>query len=37
VAIWLVVGAAITVLFPRLTRSIGESLARREGISTDTA
>jgi amino acid transporter len=35
VAIWLVVGAAITVLFPRLTRSIGESLARREGISTD--
>jgi amino acid transporter len=37
VAIWLVVGAAITVLFPRLTRSIGESLARREGISTDDA
>ncbi|MEN3283214.1 MAG: hypothetical protein V7607_4354, partial [Solirubrobacteraceae bacterium] len=37
VAIWLVVGAAITVVFPRLTRSIGESLARREGISTDDA
>ena len=28
VGIWLVVGAGITVAFPRLTRSIGESLAR---------
>jgi hypothetical protein len=35
VAIWLVVGAAITLLFPRLTRSIGESLARREGLATE--
>jgi amino acid transporter len=37
VAIWLVVGAAITVVFPRLTRSIGQSLARREGIATEEA
>jgi amino acid transporter len=37
VAIWLVVGAAVTVLFPRLTRSIGEALARREGIAPDDA
>jgi hypothetical protein len=37
VAIWLVVGAAITVVFPRLTRSIGEALARREGIAADEA
>jgi hypothetical protein len=37
VAIWLIVGAAITVIFPRLTRSIGQSLARREGIATEEA
>jgi UPF0716 family protein affecting phage T7 exclusion len=37
VAIWLLVGAAITVAFPRLTRSIGQSLARREGIATEEA
>jgi amino acid transporter len=35
VATWLVVGTAITLLFPRLTRSIGQSLARREGLATE--
>jgi uncharacterized membrane protein len=35
VAIWLAVGAAITVVFPGLARSIGEGLARREGLATD--
>jgi hypothetical protein len=35
VAIWLAVGAAITVVFPGLARSIGEGLARREGLTTD--
>jgi hypothetical protein len=35
VAIWLAVGAAITVVFPGLARSIGEGLARREGLSQD--
>jgi F0F1-type ATP synthase membrane subunit c/vacuolar-type H+-ATPase subunit K len=35
VAIWLAVGAAITVAFPGLARSIGEGLARREGLSQD--
>ncbi|HEX7300126.1 MAG TPA: APC family permease [Solirubrobacteraceae bacterium] len=33
VAIWLVVGLAITVVFPGLTRSIGARLAAREGLS----
>jgi hypothetical protein len=33
VAIWLAVGAAITVAFPGLARSIGEGLARREGLA----
>jgi amino acid transporter len=34
VAVWLVIGIAITVAFPKLTRSIGEALARREGLET---
>jgi hypothetical protein len=32
VAAWLVVGIAITLAFPALTRSIGASLARSEGL-----
>jgi amino acid transporter len=35
VGIWLVIGALITVVFPRLTRSIGDSLARSAGLATD--
>jgi hypothetical protein len=35
VAIWLAVGAAITFVFPGLARSIGEGLARREGLAQD--
>jgi amino acid transporter len=35
VAIWLVIGASITVVFPGLARSIGEGLARREGLAEE--
>jgi amino acid transporter len=36
VLIWLTIGALITVVFPALTRSIGEGLARREGIAEES-
>jgi amino acid transporter len=35
VAIWLAVGIAISVAFPGLARSIGEGLARREGLAEE--
>jgi amino acid transporter len=35
VAAWLVIGIAITVAFPALTRSIGASLARSEGLAQE--
>jgi amino acid transporter len=35
VAAWLVVGIAITLAFPALTRSIGASLARSEGLAQE--
>jgi amino acid transporter len=35
VAAWLVIGIAITVVFPALTRSIGASLARSEGLAQE--
>jgi amino acid transporter len=35
VGAWLVVGIAITLVFPALTRSIGASLARSEGLAQE--
>jgi amino acid transporter len=35
VAAWLVIGIAITLAFPALTRSIGASLARSEGLAQE--
>ena len=35
VGAWLVVGIAITLVFPALTRSIGASLARTEGLAQE--
>jgi amino acid transporter len=35
VGVWLVVGIAITLVFPALTRSIGASLARSEGLAQE--
>jgi hypothetical protein len=35
VGAWLVVGIAITLAFPALTRSIGASLARSEGLAQE--
>ena len=36
VGAWLVVGAAIIVAFPGLARSIGASLAQREGLTQES-
>jgi hypothetical protein len=33
IAAWAVLGAAITVLFPKLTQRIGRGLAEAEGIA----
>jgi amino acid transporter len=33
VGIWLLVGLAITIVFPRLTRRIGAAMAREEGVA----
>ena len=35
VGAWLAVGIAITLVFPALTRSIGASLARSEGLAQE--
>jgi hypothetical protein len=33
VGIWLLVGIAITLVFPKLTRRIGVAMAREEGVA----